>query len=59
MTLAQEIERKKKEWVLEAKREGKQEDALAMLKKGFSLEVIGEITNLPLAEIKMLEEQRV
>ena len=39
--------------------EGKKETASAMLQKGFSLEVIGEITNLPLAEIEKLEAKKV
>ena len=39
--------------------EGKKDDALAMLQKGFSLELIKEITKLPLAEIEKLEAQKV
>jgi len=37
----------------------KREDALAMLHKGFSPELIGEITKLPLEEIEKLQAQRV
>ena len=44
---------------IELKNEGKREVALAMLHKGFSPEVIGEITKLPLAEIEKLQAQRV
>lgn len=40
-------------------KEGKKDDALAMLQKGFSLELIKEITKLPLAEIEKLEAQKV
>ena len=42
----------------EWKNDGKREDALAMLKKGFSFEVIGEITNLPLEEIEKLKASK-
>ena len=47
------------EWKNEAKNEAKREDALAMLQEGFSHEVIGEITKLPLADIEKLQAQRV
>jgi len=43
----------------EWKNEGKKEVAFAMLQEGFSLELIKEITKLPLAEIEKLEAQRV
>lgn len=47
------------EWKNEGIDEGKKDDALAMLQKGFSLELIKEITKLPLAEIEKLEAQKV
>ena len=47
------------EWTQEGELKAKREDALAMLQKGFSLDVIGEITKLPLTEIEKLQAQRV
>ncbi|MBQ7456585.1 MAG: hypothetical protein IJS54_03120, partial [Desulfovibrio sp.] len=44
---------------IEWKNEGKREDALAMLHKGFSPEIIGEITDLPQEEIEKLQTQSV
>ena len=44
---------------LDAMLKAKREDALAMLQKGFSLDVIGEITKLPLTKIEKLQVQRV
>ncbi len=56
----QEGERKGKlEGIREGKLKAKREDALAMLQEGFSLEVIGEITKLPLTELEKLQAQRV
>ena len=40
------------------KLEAKREVALAMLQEGLTLEMIGRITKLPLAEIEKLQAQR-
>ena len=45
----------RKEAILEAKLE----DALAMLQEGFSPELIGEITKLPLEDIEELKAQKI
>ena len=45
-------------WINEGKKEAKQEDALAMLREGFPLEVISKITKLSLEEIKKLQSSQ-
>ncbi len=45
-------------WAQEDKLEAKRDVALAMLQEGFSFDLIGEITKLPLAEIVKLQGQR-
>ena len=47
------------EGILEGILKGKREDALSMLHKGFSPELIGEITKLPLEDIEELKAQKI
>ena len=47
------------DWTQEAEQKAMRKAALAMLHKGFSSTVIGEITKLPLEEIEKLQAQRV
>ncbi|MBQ7607287.1 MAG: hypothetical protein IJU76_04895, partial [Desulfovibrionaceae bacterium] len=49
----------REEIYIDWKNEAKREDALAMLKEGLTLEMIGRITKLSLVEIEKLQAQKV